>query len=176
MEENSLIFKSISTLKQRLINNGGFIEIQLENGQLDKFGCSFKSPAIDEEWNELIEKIGPLPIDYLALFKLCNGCSLFDHPLYGGENHIFSLSEVLEYNRKGEAVNWLKIAYIYGDYIVINMDKVRNNQSHYLFVTESTDPFEYSRELYCNFETWLERFIITNGNKYWNWGAEPYKY
>ncbi|MDQ0897567.1 hypothetical protein QFZ80_001395 [Paenibacillus sp. V4I7] len=71
----------------------------------------------------------------------------------------------------------MKIAYIYQDNIVINLDAYNEGSNNYLMVKGHIDHFQESRPLLMNFELWFDRFIMSQGAKFWNWSiydAENY--
>ncbi|WP_397379395.1 SMI1/KNR4 family protein [Paenibacillus sp. YYML68] len=61
--------------------------IQNKNGEIDTYSCTFHPPASKSDIERLESEIGiNIPLDYRNFLETCNGCSLFDHTLYGGEN------------------------------------------------------------------------------------------
>lgn len=63
--------------------------------------------------------------------------------------------------------NWYMIGYYkgYGDYLFIDSEKVAKCEDDYLIYVQVGD----IQRLSMNFETWLDRFIVTQGARYWLW-------
>lgn len=62
---------------------------------------------------------------------------------------------------------WVMIAYYkgYGDYIFIDSEKVSKENNNYLIYNQMGDLLS----LDLNFETWIDRFIVSQGSRYWLW-------
>lgn len=166
---------SIKALKKILSINEQLL-LPSPDGEIVPHVCSFKPPATAEEINLLETTTGfKLPDDYRNFLETCNGCSLFDHHLYGGEAQLHGIQEIIKRYHNVDIKNVLQVAWIYQDIIVIDIDKVKSGEKEYMFVKQSTIFYQPGRNLFCNFETWLERFISTNGAKYWDWKTEPNK-
>lgn len=169
MKNKLLVNKIIHSMKIMLSSNNNIIQVLDVEGNLYDASCSFYNPATETEILNLENKIGnKLPLDYIHFLKHCNGCTLFDDVTYGGENVIFAVERVLA-NHEADTYNpkILKIAYIYGDFIIIDLEKVKNQEKDYLFrcsIGESERvPFK------SNFETWFARFVTSQGQKFWEW-------
>ncbi|HWO75526.1 MAG TPA: SMI1/KNR4 family protein [Bacillus sp. (in: firmicutes)] len=165
----------IVALRKILDESNGKILLPYSDGEIVPHVCSFKSPATAEDINLLETTTGfKLPDDYRNFLETCNGCSLFDHHLYGGEAKLYSAQEVIErYHSRPDVKNLLQVAWIYQDILVIDFDKVAAGEKEYMFVKQSGSFYRPGRSLFCNFETWLDRFISSNGSKYWGWKIEP---
>lgn len=163
--------KTIEGLRKRLAASNQTIPIQDLDGEIEGYTCTFNPPASGSEIDQLESEIGcTLPVDYREFLETCNGCSLFNHPLFGGENRLHSMQEILHlHNSREENKHLLKIAYIYQDHIVIHLEKASKGDSDYLFVKQFASLHLPGGNLHCNFDTWLYRFISTNGAKYWDW-------
>lgn len=167
----SLVSLTLSALMNRLEQNGGSFQVQSEQGYTYDAMCTFNKPATDAEIIEFEEKTGfLLPDDYKAFLKITNGCRLFEHVEYGGETELFSLEQIIEYNSHLDPCDGcFNIAYIYQDHIGINSDLHREGNPHYLFWKGHIDSFQEALPLQSNFELWLDRFIISQGVKFWWW-------
>lgn len=170
-EEGSIVNQTLTALKTRLEENHGFIQIQSEEGFLFNAECTFNSPAKDEEIIAFEKKMGiTLPQDYKAFLKITNGCRLFDEVESGGEIELYSLNQIIEYNEHYDQFEeCFDIGYIYQDNIVINSKLYMENHNNYLYWKGHIDQFEEAIPLNMNFELWLDRFIISQGQKFWWW-------
>ncbi|KQY84137.1 hypothetical protein ASD24_10155 [Paenibacillus sp. Root52] len=177
MIQGELIYKTIDSLKKRLDNNN-LLELQLQEGYLTQATCTFNEPADESDLIEFQRTLGyELPNDYINFLKISNGCSLFDHPQYGGEAYLYKWQDIQEATYESSNEGYLKIAYIYQDNIVINLKKYSEGSNNYLMVKGHIDNFDESRPFNMNFELWFDRFIISQGDKFWDWSiytAENY--
>lgn len=109
------------------------------------------------------------PVQYESLLSETNGCTLFDHPLYGGENIIFDIDQVIDtykiYNDHNP--EQIRIAYIYQEHIVIGLKEYHLGSNRYMYVCDSYGPIDDCFPLNCTFEAWFDRFIEANWRKYW---------
>nr|WP_186812164.1 SMI1/KNR4 family protein [Paenibacillus xylanexedens] len=167
----SLVKNTIDGLKRRLELSNEYIHIQDREGNVERYNCKFAEPANNEEIERLVASTGlKIPLDYLDFLKMCNGCSLFNHEIYGGESSLFPLDQVeYLYTSVNRVKGYLEIAYISDDTILIDCKAYSRGEKNYVLVGNSSSSFEDYKSLECNFETWLYRFIITNGSKYWVW-------
>ncbi|MGE7948149.1 SMI1/KNR4 family protein [Lysinibacillus sp. NPDC093688] len=151
------------------------ITIQRENGEILNVTCDWNRPVTDQELKEFSLKINHiLPKDFCSFLKLCNGGKLFSDGVDCFE--LFNLKEILnylnEYNtninyKSAYNKNWYMIGYYkgYGDYLFIDSEKVANGDNDYLIYVQVGD----IQRLSMNFETWLDRFIVAQGARYWLW-------
>lgn len=167
----SLVKNAINGLKKKLEISNDYLYLQDREGNVERYVCKFARPVGDGEIERFIASIGQkIPLDYLDFLKISNGCSLFNHEIYGGENTLFPLDQVeYLYTSVNRSRGYLEIAYISDDTVVIDCNAYSKGEKNYLFVGNSTSSFVDFKSLGCNFETWLYRFITTNGSKYWNW-------
>ncbi|GAK40700.1 hypothetical protein TCA2_3190 [Paenibacillus sp. TCA20] len=54
----------------------------------------------------------------------------------------------------------LNVAYILQDYIFMNLQEAEEGKPTYMYVKYCYSPVEYMRSLNCDFQTWLDRFIV----------------
>lgn len=178
MKPGELISKSIEALQERLIKGNGLIELQLKEGYITKAKCEFYEPVVEEVLERIEEQLGfELPVDYRNFLAITNGCSLFDDPEYGGEAQVYKWQEALGFTVGDDSEGYLKVAWIYQDEIVIDLKAYKNGLQNYLYVKNYIDNYNDVRPLNMNFELWLDRFIISQGAKFWNWSiytAENY--
>ncbi|MBM7692479.1 hypothetical protein JOC77_001909 [Peribacillus deserti] len=177
--EGSIVKQTLNSLKKRLEEGGDIIPVQSEHGHVYKATCTFNPPASDEEITNFERQTGLLlPSDYKAFLKIANGCRLFDDIEYGGEIELFSLEQIIELNEHYDQFEGCYvIAYIYQDNIVINSKVYSENQKNYLLWKGHIDQFKEALPLKMNFELWLDRFVTSQGAKFWWWSlhtAENY--
>ena len=170
MKQGDLVHTSLNFLKDRLSKNNGLMEIYTGNGEYEEVKCTFREPVTIEQINEIESKSGwTFPEDYKEFLLITNGCKLFDHPCYGGENELYRLEDLIECNYEDPFEDCFSIAYVYAENIVINSERFRSGDPNYLFVKGKIDHFHEAEPLNMNFEMWLDRFIICQGSKFWNW-------
>ncbi|MEM1504800.1 SMI1/KNR4 family protein [Domibacillus sp. 8LH] len=179
LTEGSIVKQTISALKKRLEQNDNVIDVQSERGHVYKAKCTFNHPASDEEIANFENKTGLiLPPDYKAFLRITNGCQLFDDVEHGGEIELYSLEQILELNEYYDELDGCyDIAYIHQDNIVINSKLYSENQKNYLLWKDHTEQFTEAQPLQMNFELWMDRFIMSQGEKFWWWSihtAENY--
>ncbi|MCI2256170.1 SMI1/KNR4 family protein [Domibacillus sp. PGB-M46] len=171
LTEGSIVQKTLNALKTRLEQNDNVIDVQSEQGHVYKATCTFNHPASDEEINDFENKTGLiLPPDYKAFLRITNGCRLFNDIEHGGEIELYSLEQILELNEHYDELDGCyDIAYIYQDNIVINSKLYSENQKNYLLWKDHTEQFTEAEPLQMNFELWLDRFVMSQGEKFWSW-------
>ncbi|TVX93732.1 SMI1/KNR4 family protein [Paenibacillus agilis] len=153
----------------------GSRKVSAENGNLIESELKLY-PASSDSVSLLTERYSPLPEDYLKFLSITNGCRLFEDVVYGGENDIFSAEEVLETNSHYNHPSRIIVAYINGDHIFIDLEDVKAGRTEYMYVYEGGVDFDDASSLYCDFQTWLDRFVMAQGNKYWTWRVEDRKF
>ncbi|GAA0381234.1 SMI1/KNR4 family protein [Bacillus horti] len=171
MKDEFLIHRTLHSLKSTLEKQNNIMKILDTTGQLYDTSCTFYDSATENDIQLLEHNIGKqLPLDYRHFLKICNGCSLFDMLDYGGENQLYSFEKILLYHETNlDFPDKLAIGYILGDSILIDLNKTTTNTGNYLHRTVVGQPPSESTPFNSNFETWLTRFIVAQGNKYWEW-------
>ncbi|MGK5512354.1 SMI1/KNR4 family protein [Brevibacillus formosus] len=165
----TLIELSIESLKKRQ-EKDGYFDVYWGEGEIHKAICKFNPPVTFEELEKLESKTDwILPEDYKNFLMIANGCKLFDDPKYGGENDLYKLEELIDFNYEDPYEECYSIAYIYGENIVINSKKYQEGNPNYLYVKDKIDQFEEAVPLGMNFESWFDRFVVCQGQKFWNW-------
>lgn len=150
--------------------NDGYIEILVPTGKTAVIN-KFKPSVSEDKIKELSDYFStPLPPDYINFLRLCNGASLFEDPEYGGENFLYSAQDIMHYNEASDSK--IVIANILDDRILIDLDRWRSQDEQYLLLCESLYSVEHTGSFYSNFETWLERFILSQGSKFWYWKTD----
>ncbi|MBS4207366.1 SMI1/KNR4 family protein [Bacillus sp. FJAT-50079] len=170
-KEGRLVKQTLHSLKKRLEDNYQIIELQNEQGHVFKATCTFTPPASEKDIIYFEKETGfILPEDYKAFLQISNGCRLFDDVQFGGEIELFSLEKIIELNQDYDPYEGcFVIAYIYQDHIVIHSNLYSQNSRNYLFWKSHIDQLKEAIPLQMNFELWLERFIISQGVKFWWW-------
>ena len=162
MEENYMIInQTLEALKQ--IKGQSYIG----EGYFQEFNCKFNPPSTIKEIKTFEKKNKcTIPEDYLEFLLKNNGLN------FNEGDRFHSLEEIVEVlkSRAEAFVPYKKgiypIAYILEDYIVIKSDEIHTGKYMYAGSCCSTDEY-YS--LNCNFETFLDHYIIANANNYWQW-------
>ncbi|MGY4761744.1 SMI1/KNR4 family protein [Paenibacillus caseinilyticus] len=129
----------------------------------------FNEPASQEAIVDLEKRIGyKLPDAYADFLSRSNGAELFSIPEYGGEHRLHSIENFSMYNnRSNQYAGRFRMASILQDDIVIDCNEFNDGEPNYMYVCSEVNPLEMARPLFCSFETWLERWVVCNGEKYW---------
>lgn len=157
------MYECYKQIINKLSTDGIYKEID-HHGKIINKRFRIYEPAGNMEITALTKSWKWLPPNYLEFLTISNGCSLYEDIKYGGENTIFSTEELLRYNESGSAL--IKVAYIYDDLVFINLNDADQGKP-YIYINESTSPWEYSRFLDLTFESWLEKFLNASCNKFW---------
>lgn len=166
--------KVFEDFKQWSDRNQGRIEIINRNG-LEIGLNKFKPAASDEKIKDLTDFFSSqFPSDYINFLRFCNGASLFEDLEYGGVNFFYSVSEVIHYNEATERK--IVVANILDDRIIIDLDRWQSGTEEYLLLSEDMYSKEHTGSFYSNFETWLERFVISQGEKFWYWKTDRHTF
>ncbi|WDQ30458.1 SMI1/KNR4 family protein [Paenibacillus marchantiae] len=161
---------TFSAFKEWSDQNDSHIEILVPTGKTTVVN-KFRPSASEEKIKELSNYFStPLPPDYISFLRLCNGASLFEDPEYGGENFLYSAQDVMHYNEASNSK--IVVANILDDRILIDLDRWRSHDEQYLLLCESLYSVEHTGSFYSNFETWLQRFVISQGSKFWYWRTD----
>ncbi|WP_064199898.1 SMI1/KNR4 family protein [Brevibacillus brevis] len=167
------IIPILDSLKERV--SKGYTLIQEEyTGDLIDVEFRWNNPASKEEIESFTEKTGwVFPESYKKFLSIHNGAILFM-----SETHQFCLHTIKEvekyYNefqvsrdKKTYPPNWYHMAtfYGYGEYMFIDSEKVKNGREDYIIIVG----VGVISELPINFETWLDRIILSQGNRFWSW-------
>ncbi|MCP1135640.1 SMI1/KNR4 family protein [Paenibacillus polysaccharolyticus] len=164
--------KLFSDFKKVSDQNEGHITILNRTGVAIAVN-KFKPGAPEDKINDLNTFFSTtLPPDYINFLQCCNGASLFEHPEYGGEITLYSAQDIIHYNEPADRK--IVVANIQDDRIIIDLDLHQSGNQNYLLLCESMNPVEYSGSFNTNFETWLERFIVSQGSKFWYWKTDRY--
>ncbi|WP_323744220.1 SMI1/KNR4 family protein [Paenibacillus sp. B01] len=173
----SLIKRTFEGLQKRIELGGGRLFLQDDSGEAGRYACSFQPPATAEEIQSLLDSTGlDMPGSYLELLQLTNGCSLFDHELYGGASCLIAADQAEHLYETYQEPGYLMIAVVFDDRIVMDCEKYARGEEDYMLVGNSAAPVKELTSLGSDFETWFSRFVVSNGAKFWTWrsaGAMP---
>ena len=171
MFEN-LVELSLNGLKKRLDNDNTLIK-QAEWGYAELSKCFFRPPATQNEIDSFFDELNlALPNDFRQFLLIHNGAVLFDFEIFGYQQ-IFK--HYIQWGYK-ELIpqGWYPIGCDNGDMLFIDSNKCGDRESTYLYWTECLF-VDSAIDIKMNFERWLERFCICNGEKYWLWQFETSK-
>ncbi|WPC79714.1 SMI1/KNR4 family protein [Bacillus halotolerans] len=170
--------KTIQGLKE-LIDEKGRLKILGGEGALVETECSFSKGATDLEIECFEKKIKvSLPEDYKTFLKLHNGARIFDLLIYGenvgGGLHILNLEEIEKYMQNGFLKpQFIPVAHLLdGCYLLIDKTRISTDPNYLCFLR-----FVDYEPLQLNFEIFLDRYILSQGSNFWDWGiytAENY--
>ena len=171
---NLTVKSTLKALYERLAENNT-LTLQREEGEILKVTCELNKPASENALEEFEKKTNyRLPSDFSDFLKFHNGGKLFTDGIDYFE--IFSLEEIGIYYQEFKSNtyyqsaykdSWYMIGYYkgYGDYLFIDSNKVTNGESNYLIYNQVGD----LQPLPLNFSLWLDRFIVSQGARYWLW-------
>jgi len=164
----SKIKTTLEVLNKRLDSNG-LLEVQQEDGYSGKLEMIFNPPATEKELQKLPFTV---PEDYKEFLRLHQGGLIFNDTKYGDGFELFTIDKILEFRAipgYDFPDNWFPIAYGYDSCCLVVTDKKVGNG--YLYVMETGINFEED-DMYIGmtFEDWLEKFIVAQGSKFWEWG------
>lgn len=163
MEEGQLVRKTLKGIKQRL-NDDGTITVQQEAGAIFKLHCSFQEPATKEQIkNFQLVYDCILPQDYQNFLLENNGARIFE------DLDLYSLDELITFKDINLPEGCFCIASYLDTRIVIDTRLYKKGISDFLFCLDSVESLEDGTNLNTNFELWLDRLIIAQGVKYWEW-------
>ena len=145
------------------------------SGSKIKYGAAIESRCSNGEISKLEKDIGySLPADYKAFLLYTNGLKFASNLI---SSRIFCLEEIYDirsiYGTNGllpRPKNFLPIGSCVDNtvHILINLEDDITSNMYMVYVMEDT----YFSRLKCSFTTFFERFIISHGSAYWEWGAE----
>ncbi len=138
-------------------------------GQFDTLYLDFKKPATEADIVNFEEITGcVLPEDYKKFLLFTNGLIFFR----AGDFRLFGIDEVIEVQRGMDYKNGVyAIGCILEDYIVINSDEV--NSGRYLYYGPAVSSSDF-RAFGHNFEIFLDRLLMSQIEKYWDWFPNEY--
>jgi hypothetical protein len=169
---SNFIQNTLSGLK-KLLNTNDQMKIISYEGEVREITCSFNSEAVASEIEKFEnENSIKLPEDYKAFLTLHNGARIYesideDGDKLGDGLEIFSLDEIKEYQEiEYLSEHGIPIAHLLEDcYLILDTDKLKGGDPNYLNIMEFTD----LSSLNLNFEIFLDRYIISQGEAFWSW-------
>ena len=165
------IQNTLSGLKE-LLNNNDQMKIISYEGEVSNVSCSFNAPIKTTEV-EMFESEHNIkfPEDYKAFLTLHNGARIYesidDGDKLGDGLEIFSLDEIKEHQEiEYLSEHGIPIAHLLNDcYLILDTEKLKGGDPNYLNILEFTE----LSSLNLNFEIFLDRYIISQGEAFWSW-------
>ncbi|BBH24459.1 hypothetical protein Back11_58040 [Paenibacillus baekrokdamisoli] len=177
-----IVHLTLQKLKERQ-SEKNYLRVQVDHGEELNTVCTFNEPARDSDFKRLIKETNLIiPPDYMDFLKIHNGGVLYSLGEYGGGIELFSVEEIIEnyeFYKDDLLESFYPIGIDNGEELLLiksnNCDPLRRDKN-YLFWSDVLD-LEDPIDLNCNFEIWLDRLVMAQGNKYWYWNiytAETY--
>ncbi|MFD3449687.1 SMI1/KNR4 family protein [Microbacteriaceae bacterium 4G12] len=166
-----IVKNTLDTLKSRL-NDKGEVTVQNCDGYTYTAEFTFNEPATEEDIHTFIRETGWIvPNDYKEFLLLHNGANFFSYE-YGTAFYFYSLKEILECYDKELHGDRYPIGRCpdRGDIVVSNARCQQNNE-HYLMLS-GIELIDFQ----CDFQTWLDRMIVAQGECYWEWYSKTIDY
>jgi hypothetical protein len=167
--------KTITALKSRLSSSNTLI-VQSENAFVSEVGFFWNPPVSEDDLSRAVTKYNlVLPESYVNFLRISNGAELFKDLKYGQWGcQLLSLQEILEtkayYNQENpDFLN--SYQYVFAKWIgdsdvtIFDTSKTEN----YIIDIQECDKVEESIIFKWDFEKWLDRYIVAQGAKYWQW-------
>ncbi|MCR6095407.1 hypothetical protein HXA31_11675 [Salipaludibacillus agaradhaerens] len=172
MKIGDLCELTLTGLKKRLGENES-IDVQNKKGLVRSLKCTFKPSVTDDKINDFKNKTPelPLPKDLEVFYKMSNGLDLFVDD-YGGGIFIFPIEDVNDNLYPLIKENGFYPVAHHRDigYTVVKIQDIEEGNPNYLYFLDDAmiDP---AYPLNMNFELWLERLILAQGNQFWTWNT-----
>ncbi|MNC40441.1 hypothetical protein D3C76_268380 [compost metagenome] len=171
---SKLIIASLEALKKTLHHNTPY-QIQRNFGYHLNCSFSFSKPALLKEIEDFEAETNlKLPEDYMFLLSLHNGMELYKDVEESAPHwHIFGVDEILDaLERYPTPEHMYIIAKFDQTLICVDSNYVKHGRKDYLFdqsiYTSSRDNGE---PLNLNFELWLDRLLVSQGDHFWLWNS-----
>jgi len=164
--QNYTIKNILDGLKKRLDNNNETL-IQSTNGYCYTAKCIFNEPTTNEAIDKLIIETGwSIPKEYREFLLIHNGTKFFSFE-YGGACYLSRLEEIVPNNISPLSEDFCPIGYSDYGQISIKSKRVSEGRKDYMFLLN-----DEIIDLKCDFITWFDRMIITQGINYWEWRSK----
>ncbi|MCK2000774.1 SMI1/KNR4 family protein [[Brevibacterium] frigoritolerans] len=173
----SFITQTLASFKNKLDGDLRMI-VSGPEGENSNIVCSFNHPATKEQIEEFEKKKGwILPEDYKAFLFIHNGCMLFEHidedgDRVGGGLWLHSLEEIesaykdMQADEPDKPLPFIPIGSVLDGTLAISIKKLQEPNYLLNFDIPSEEFFE---DIQLNFELFLDRYIMSQGNDFWNW-------
>ncbi|MGY3312859.1 hypothetical protein ACV242_001355 [Peribacillus simplex] len=166
------VHNTLTGLK-KMLNSNDQMKIISYEGEVREITCSFNSEAATAEIEKFEnENSIKLPEDYKAFLTLHNGARIYESIEEDGEKlgdglEIFSLDEIKEYQEiEYLSEHGIPIAHLLNDcYLILDTEKLKSGDPNYLNILAFTE----LSSLNLNFEIFLDRYIISQGEAFWSW-------
>ncbi|MFC9601562.1 SMI1/KNR4 family protein [Peribacillus butanolivorans] len=175
------INQTLTSFKNRLDEDLSMI-ISGPEGENSIIVCSFNNPATKEQIEEFEKKTEwILPEDYKAFLFIHNGCMLFEHIDEDGDNvggglWLHSLEEIesaykdMQADEPDNPLPFIPIGSVLDGTLAISNKKLNAKEPNYLLNFDiPSEEFSEDEDIQLNFELFLDRYIISQGNDFWNW-------
>jgi hypothetical protein len=162
--EDYTIKNILDGLKQRL-NKDNETLIQSTNGYCYTGKCIFNNPSTNEAIDNFVEKTDwSIPEEYREFLLIHNGANFFSFK-YGCACYLNRLEQIIPDNIAPISKDFYPIgSYTDLGQVIINSKRVREGRKDYMFLS-SNEIIDFK----CDFITWFDRMIITQGINYWEW-------
>lgn len=165
---------ALDNLKKILQNQSNTIQLI----KCGKTVCHFNPEATSGEIERFEAEFNlNLPEDYKTFLQHHNGAQLFNQVCsmgslgeidVGGGITIYSLDEIRSNpsrinSKQFEIASGSKIR------VILDCNRYINGTQNYLLVAAENEPLCEAKKIYCNFDLWLERIILTGGEPFWEW-------
>ncbi|KHL92947.1 hypothetical protein QW71_26530 [Paenibacillus sp. IHB B 3415] len=171
---SKLIVASLDALKKTMQNNIPF-QIQRNLGYYLKCSFSFSKSANSKEIEDFESETNlKLPEDYKFFLSLHNGMELYKDVEESAPHwHIFGIDEILDALEKYPTPEHVyTIAKFDQTLICVNSDYVKDGKKGYLLDQSIyTSSHNDGDPLHLNFELWLDRLLVSQGDHFWLWNS-----
>jgi hypothetical protein len=136
------------------------------HGILINYKFNFCESATSELLIEFETKINAkLPDDYRQFLEICNGMTL------ESEAEFLDIDQVLEYYTVFDyPKDIIVIATCLGGHFHIAIN-LKEDNNKYMYVIEPIGG-EFFNSINCSFTEFINKFIVSYGSDYWNWGVD----
>lgn len=171
---SKLIIASLEALKKVICNNKN-VRIQRNLGFQLSCTFSFSKPVSLKEIEDFeAETDFKLPDDYKFFLSLHNGMELYKDVEESEPHwHIYGVDEILDALEKFPTPeNVYVIAKFSETLICVNSDYVKQGRKDYIFDHSIyTSARDIGDPLNLNFELWLDRLLVSQGDHFWLWNG-----
>ena len=178
--ERSGGLNALAVLRQKLDEAAG-LEVIHEGGYLWKAHFRFENPAQAEDIEAIKAQLGlPLPLAYEQFLLQCDGALLYydreygqwGFQLYGTKDLVVQNERWRKYYEDEWVSSYLAIAKSKGDSDVLVLDTaqvVDNGRDCRVLDGDSGYPVQEWEIAARSFSDWLDRLVVAQGAKYWQW-------
>ena len=164
MNTEIYIDKIISSLKMKLDKDNRLYRNSYE-GELILSEVNFRNPLAEENLDEIKDIY--LPKEYISFLKISNWAEFFVDDYKGSQAllKLYSLEEIIEgkkfYTNNLKEENLCPIGVLLDNCDLVIDELALKNKESYLKLSDGSKTFQYE------FQEWLDKFIIAQGNEFW---------